>query len=347
MSSEAVVVTIADCAFVARARVLGASLREVHPELRLHLLLLADRRPRRGVRLRREPFAEVRGLADPARSHLRMTAFRYAGRGAAAAVKATALRALLARGHRRVLFLDADTVVTDRLDRLLDPPSGAPIVLTPHLLEPAGTADARERERVLLRAGVLNAGAVSVAPGPAADAFLAWWEQRLRDHCIADPNNGIHLDQRWLDFAPGMFDGVELHRDPGVNVAYWNLHERPVRVERGRITAGGEPCRLLHASGYDVRRPDRLSVYAPDMRTADLGDAGRLASRYRDMLLAAGEERALRTASRYATYADGSPISDAAREAHRLLAGEAARFGDPFAVGPGSFREWFAAQSAT
>ena len=38
----------------------------------------------------------------------------------------------------------------------------------------------------------------------------------------------MHADQRWLDFVPSYFEHHVL-RDPGVNVAQWNLHERRVR----------------------------------------------------------------------------------------------------------------------
>jgi hypothetical protein len=41
-----------------------------------------------------------------------------------------------------------------------------------------------------------------------------------------NPSQGMHVDQNWVNFAPGMQDGVFILRDPAYNIAYWNLHER-------------------------------------------------------------------------------------------------------------------------
>ncbi len=329
---ELVVSTTVNAAHLPRARVLAASLRRVHPEVPFVLLLLEE------AGAGGEPF-EVLSPGDVGGSELRDILFRYEGRAAGAAAKPYALRHLLDRGHRRVVHLDADTVVTDDLGPLLDAVGRAPIVLTPHLLEPATGPHARARELMLVRAGVVNTGVLGVRAGPTTDAFLAWWMERTLTHAVADLDNGLHLDQRWVDLAPGMFDGVHVLRDPGVNVAYWNLAERPLQIEGGRLTAGGHPCRLLHASGYDVRRPERLSSYAPQLPAG--GVAARLLERYRRELLEAGEAAALDRPWTFDHWADGTPIPPEAREAHRRLGADAGRFGDPFAAGPGSFRAAF------
>ena len=325
-------------AFLPRARVLAASLRRAHPEIPFVLLLLDD--PDGQVRAS-EPF-EVLLPADLPGPDLPTLLFRYTEREAGASAKPQVLRHLLRRGHRRVLFLDADMIVTADLGPVLDALDEASILVTPHLLEPASGPGARERELLLVRAGVLNTGLVGVRAGAETERFLDWWTRRTLAHGLADPDNGVHMDQRWADLAPGMFAGVRLLRDPGVNVAYWNLDERPLREEGGVLTAGGRPCRVIHASGYDVRRPDVVSTYASDLRP-DALLAG-LLERYRRALLDAGEADAIGAPWVYDRWADGAPIPPEAREAHRRLGAAAERFGDPFAVGPGSFRDSLAAR---
>ncbi len=330
MTSEgAVVTTTVNAAHLPRARVLAASLRRLHPEVPFVVLLLDE------PDARADPF-EVLLPGDIPGTQIRDIVFRYEGRVAAAASKPYAMRHLLERGHRRVFHLDADTIVTGDLGPLLDALDEASIVLTPHLLTPASGPDARARELMLVRAGVLNTGVLGVRADAAGEAFLEWWMERTLTHSVADLDNGLHLDQRWVDLAPGMFDGVHILRDPGVNVAYWNLAERPLRVEGDRITAGGHPCRLLHASGYDVRHPARLSAYAPELPAE--GAVAGLLERYRRELLEAGEAEVQGRPWAFDRWADGTPIPPEAREAHRLLGAAADRFGDPFAVGPGSFR---------
>ncbi len=339
-ATELAIATVVAANHLARARVLAASLRRWHPDLSLVLLLMDE--PAGRFDPAGEPF-EVLRLADlPRTDDLLALAFRYGRRGASAAAKPRLVGHLLERGHPGVLFLDPDTVVTGDLTPVLDAVRGSALVLTPHLVSPARGDGARARELAIARSGILNAGVVGVHAGPVAEAFLEWWSERLLTHCVSDPAEGMHMDQRWLDLAPVLFGDVRLLRDPGVNVAYWNITERPVRIEGAQITVGGSPCRIVHASGYDAASPEILSQYAPAMRTAESGAAGLLADRYQRALLACGDAVARHWSWAFDRWADGVLIPPVAREAHRALGPAAARFGDPFAVGPGSFRTWLA-----
>ena len=339
--SELVVATVGAANFLPRIRVLAASLARVHPGLPLVALLMDE--PGGRFDPAREPFP-ILAACDIAHAPLRTLAFRYERRAACAAAKPALLRHLVAQGHRRVLFLDPDMVVTGDLAPVTGALDDASIVLTPHLVTPATGPAARQRELAIGRAGVVNTGVVGVRAGEESERFLAWWAERLLTGCVADPVAGLHLDQRWADLAPGLFAGVRLLRDPGVNVAYWNLPERPLRIEGPRVTAAGRPCRLVHVSGYDLRNPEDLSVYAPGLHTRDLRDAGRLLGRYRRALLDNGEDEARAWRWAFDRYADGVRIDAAARAAHRDLGPAAERFGDPFAVGRGSFRSWLGAR---
>jgi hypothetical protein len=77
--------------------------------------------------------------------------------------------------------------------------------------------------------------------------FARWWNDRLLDYCYDDMPNGMFVDQRWCDHVPALFDRVKIIRDPGYNVASWNLSTRTVTVEKdGRITVNGAPLRFWH-----------------------------------------------------------------------------------------------------
>src|SRR5690606_24035113 len=61
--------------------------------------------------------------------------------------------------------------------------------------------------------------------------------------------------------VPALFEHTVL-RDPGFNVAYWNLHERPLtKTADGTVTAGGSPLRFFHFSGYRPERPWLLTLH--------------------------------------------------------------------------------------
>jgi hypothetical protein len=97
-----------------------------------------------------------------------------------------------------------------------------------------------------------------VAVSAAALPFLDWWAQRCRRDCVEAMPEGLFVDQRWAELGAGYFPPFVL-RDPGCNVAYWNLDERPLAQDEGGARAGGAPLRFLHLSGYDPGEPHLLS----------------------------------------------------------------------------------------
>ena len=66
---------------------------------------------------------------------------------------------------------------------------------------------------------------------------------------------GLFTDQRWVDLAPAFFEGLKILRDPGYNVATWNLTHRTVAgsLESG-LTVNGRPLCFFHFSGFDSGR---------------------------------------------------------------------------------------------
>lgn len=205
------------------------------------------------------------------------------------ALKAPLIARLLRSGWDQVIYLDADTFVTGPLDRLLESiRGGASVVLTPHLKTPSGdSADEIGLEMLLCAVGTLNAGAVAVSSSPQGLAFADWWAARTAARCDVDVAAGVAHDQRWLDLAPAFFDQLEVLRDPGLNVGYWNwLHGgSQLSAREGQLLIDGEQVSLMHFSGFDLDRPDLVSRYTPDLQTSDLGPAGEaIFERYRSMV---------------------------------------------------------------
>jgi hypothetical protein len=130
---------------------------------------------------------------------------------------------------------------------------GANLVLTPHILQRGRDQD---RERALLRSGSFNAGFLAVAPSVAARAFVAWWCERVRTGSTHDPLEGTYGDQKWLDLAPSICDGVAVLRHPGYNFAYWNAHERKLICHGGVWSAAGRPLRFVHYSQWNLPEED-------------------------------------------------------------------------------------------
>jgi len=133
------------------------------------------------------------------------------------------------QGYDRVIYLDPDILVIDRLvdvERLLD--EGAAAVVTPHLTAPLDDDELVPSDLHILRAGAYNLGFLALGNLPASDDFIHWWEGKLEHGAASDQARGLFTDQRWVDLAPGMFGEFAILRDVGYNAAYWNLPHRPI-----------------------------------------------------------------------------------------------------------------------
>jgi hypothetical protein len=141
----------------------------------------------------------------------------------------------------------------------------------------------------------------------------------------------MHLDQRWIDLVPALFDDFAVLRDAASNVAYWNLPERNVEVDGERVLIDGRPCRFFHFSGFSPDAPQRVTRHCPSLTMNDVAAAAPLFARYAALLRAAGFQETTSLPYAYGFFDNGAPIPDVARELYAELDGVEA-FGDPFAA---------------
>lgn len=324
--------------YLSSARVLARSFAEHHPDVAFHVLLCDEIQNRFDPA--DEPF-EIIPFGAINMVHPEGLRFRYPVQHLSIAAKPYLFEHLFGLGYERVLFLDADILITGDLAPLIDPRTESSIALTPHLLSPLEGASRAERELSIIRAGTFNGGCLSVRNDAHGRAFIAWWRERLRYHMIHDVARGLHGDQRWLDLAAVFFEGVSVVRDPAINVAYWNLPERPISWEGQKLMVGGAPCRFFHFSGFSPDSPDILTrhmTHRDPLSPAVL----RLLEQYSRMLLASGYSESKHWPYAWQHFDNGVRIPEIARSEYRDLGAAAAdRFGDPFDPSESrSFFEW-------
>jgi GT2 family glycosyltransferase/glycosyltransferase involved in cell wall biosynthesis len=303
--------------YLAHARVLAASLARHNPAARLHVFILDD--PNRSIAP--EPSFEIIRAEDlpfDPPSDLYTMAAIYDVTELATAVKPWVFGHFFDRGAPAVIYLDPDIEVFDSLGPLEPLTRKYGIVLTPHITEPLPQDGKRPDERDLLIAGTYNLGFLALS-AEAARTFLPWWRERLRRECLNDPAGGLFVDQRWIDFAPSLFEPGIL-KDPGYNVAYWNLPHRVLTRDGERLLVNGKPLRFFHYSGFSPRAPHLLSKHqhaSMRIRLSDTPLLAELCERYAAALHQAGFADCSVLPYGFAATAAGLPLDERARKALR------------------------------
>ena len=205
---------------------------------------------------------------------------RYSARELCFALKPLLLRKMLDSGFAATIYFDADVFVYRELGAILETLGNNSIALTPHITEPLPDDDRLPRDFTILRAGAFNGGFIGVRDTPEARRFLDWWAERESRYGYVDLLHGWGGDQKWCDMVPALFDGVAVLKNPGYNVAYWNLPSRPLSEVQGRLFAGGEPLVFFHFSGFDPKRPEMLSKFQDRIDPSHDPLLSRLLARY-------------------------------------------------------------------
>jgi len=234
--------------YLDRALVLLESIRATNPSWQVVLVLVDDEESAEANQEVLAQFDEVILSRELIGNDHDRWIFAHDVVEACTAVKGAAMKLLLARSPRAVVYLDPDIYVFRDLESLLVTLSNFDVCLTPHQLSPATTTKSIEDNEIgSLRHGIFNLGFAAVRPTNEGLRFASWWAERLRYYCFNDPMRGLFTDQKWLDHAPVFFRGMGILREPGMNVASWNLDNRRVAVDQsGNYTVNGQPLYFWH-----------------------------------------------------------------------------------------------------
>lgn len=329
--------------YLNRARVLFASLRRFHPQWELVALITDAAPPGFMLDLAAEPFDRVVYASELGIPNFPAWLFKHDIVEVCTAVKGPFLHQACqsvsegAGDAEAVIYLDPDTALLGSLAPLEAWLETDDILLTPHLLDPNDEPLAIEDNDVAtLRTGIFNLGFVAVRTTGEGARFAKWWNDRLLTHCYDDIPNGLFVDQRWCDHVPALFDKVKVVRDPGYNVASWNLSRRKVSIEKdGRILVNGVPLRFWHFT--------KLGEVGDAMTRRYAGDnfpVYELWSWYRREVALATDAVIPGRWWAFGVYRDGRPIEKAHRVLYRSRTDLQAEFPDPYAAGPDGFRAW-------
>lgn len=326
--------------YLDRARVLGTTLKKQHPDWVLWLCISDIDPPALTLDLSRDPFDHVVRIEELEISAREQWIFGHDLVELCTAVKGLMLCRLLKEGAEKVVYLDPDIAVIGPLDPVCDLLDRRSIVLTPHLTQPESSHNAiLDNEVGSLKHGVYNLGFLAVRHTGEGIRFAEWWRDRLLAFCHDDVPGGLFTDQRWCDLVPALFDDLYILRDPGYNVAAWNLGSRALGFDvDGTLRAGGYPLRFVHFTKVNSVGEAMLERYANGHT-----EIFELLRWYRRQLAA----RAVRDLPvgywGFGSYCDGTAIRRIERITYRSRPVLQERFPHPFESGFESFQAWCAA----
>ena len=253
--------------YLSRARVLVWSLKRFHPDWHF-IAVITDKVPE-GIdfNLEQEQFDEVIWAHELPIENLESWMFRHDLVEMCTAVKGPVMDMLCQREDAgKVIYLDPDIAVFNPLDSLLEELDTSNILLTPHQLMPDEKESAiSDNEICSLKHGIYNLGFIAVAARDEGKRFAQWWSDRLQAFCYDDIPSGLFTDQRWCDHVPAFFEGVRIVKDPGCNVASWNLSQRGVEItSQGEILVNGSPLKFYHFTKYGPVGRTMTERYAAD-----------------------------------------------------------------------------------
>lgn len=329
--------------YLNRARVLFQTLRRFHPDWEL-VALITDKAPEGFVfDPASEPFDRVVWAEDLGIENVEGWIFRHDIVEVCTAVKGPFIHQACSWGADAVIYLDPDTALLASLQPLEDMLREHDILLTPHLIDPNDdTLAILDNDIATLRTGIYNLGFVAIRTTGEGARFARWWNDRLLSYCYDDIPRGLFVDQRWCDHVPALFDRVKVVRDPGYNVASWNLSTRKVTVEKdGRILVNGAPLRFWHFTKLGPTGDTMTKRYAGrNFQVYEIWNW------YKRQVALATDPRIPDRYWAYGAYADGTPIQKEHRVLYRERGDLQAAFPNPFASGPGSYQEWLEHEGA-
>ncbi len=279
--------TIVSNNYLAMARVFAESYKLHHPGAEVYVCIVD--RPSPKIRYQDLPFRTIFAQELPIPAFFNF-AFRYGIMELNTAVKPYLLAHLRDQfGLDRALYFDPDILVLSPLERFAQSLENHSAILTPHITR--GLDDAwRPSERIIQMSGTYNLGFLGLRLDDSTSEFLEWWQDRLYRFCLHDIHNGLFVDQKWMDLAPGFLPSVDIERSPAYNIAYWNLPHRKLEKKSEGWFVNGERAGFFHFSGIVFDHLEAISRYQSRVSSSSHPEIMPLFNEYRDRVAAAGHD---------------------------------------------------------
>lgn len=176
---------------------------------------------------------------------------KYTGNQLRWSCKPLFLKKLLESGYEKVIYVDNDIAFFGSPEPLFEKLNDKSILLTPHFYPADPTKDQIWME-ANFRVGLYNGGFIGV--NHSAIPAMEWWAEACLYNVKKAYRRGLFDDQKYLDLMPVLYDGTEILKHKGCNVAGWNILTSPRSIDKnGVVTLNGQwPLVFVHFNYYTI-----------------------------------------------------------------------------------------------
>jgi hypothetical protein len=243
------VFTICSVNYLASAKCLADSVLKMNPNMNF-IYIIADKINNRVPKEFFEKFeyVEVENLGIPNLNELIGT---YNIIEFNTAIKPFAVKYLVKKFNaKKIVYLDPDIIVFDSLINIFNELDKYDFILTPHILTPIVIEEYYPHQKGVLNTGVFNLGFIAINYNSESGKIIDWWTYHMRSHGHCNSLIGEFYDQKIMNLLPVFSNKVLIEKNPGYNVAGWNIHEREITKVEGKYFINSSPLCFYHYSGF-------------------------------------------------------------------------------------------------
>lgn len=344
MNNKKVAFTIVSLNYLSLARILGKSFKRHHNDVEFVILIVDKINDRLDVT--KEEFS-IFSIDDLKIQDKQSFIFKYNITELNTAVKPLFMKFLLKeKGFDQAMYIDPDIYIYDYLEGVFEGLEEHDAVFTPHILTPMPDFDHIPNEISIMQSGCFNLGFIAVKKTDEILDFLDWWWKRLEVFAISAPEKGLFTDQKWMDYACSLLSKVCILRDPGYNVAYWNIHERnKFSKKEGKFFVNDVPLRFFHFSGFLIDNQEAISKFQNRYTLSDFNYILKeLFQRYGEELVESDFLSTKKISYGFGSFDNNVRIPDILRKVYYNIYKEK-KFTDPFNTGDeNEFYQWLKAK---
>ncbi|EKE14760.1 MAG: glycosyl transferase, group 1 [uncultured bacterium] len=230
--------------YIPQQQLFAENFKKNHPDIDIYCITLENTKFKSKL-FKSIPVNEINTIEN-----LELLKFKYNVLELSTAIKPYIFTYLFKKySYKKILYFDSDITVYKPVNKIIKKLDDFDAIITPHIRQMIED-DKQPNEIDFSKSGYFNAGFFGFKKNIDTLKFLKWWADKNNKYCYIDFDKFYFVDQRWLDYTP-IFLKTYIIKEPGYNVAYFNLQEYIGKIDPKKIA-------FIHFSGYDK---EKISVY--------------------------------------------------------------------------------------